>query len=54
MGTRDYLYLQTESESNVEMYEHYDFRVVREIALQSLGLPMWEMVREPHPPIVTG
>jgi len=39
------LYLETETESNVRMYEHLRFRVVQEITLAMIGLPMWEMVR---------
>lgn len=43
------VYLETESESNVAMYEHFGFRVVEQITLRSVDLPMSEMVREPHP-----
>jgi ribosomal protein S18 acetylase RimI-like enzyme len=39
------LYLETETESNVRMYEHLGFRVVKEIALPIIDLPMWEMTR---------
>jgi len=41
------LYLETETESNVLMYERFGFRTVKTITLPKLNLPMWEMVREP-------
>jgi ribosomal protein S18 acetylase RimI-like enzyme len=46
------LYLETESEDNVRMYEHLGFRVLKEIVLPIIDLPMWELVRPPlckHP-----
>ena len=39
------LYLETETECNVRMYEHFGFRVVKEIVLPIIELPMWEMTR---------
>lgn len=39
------LYLETEIESNVRMYERFGFVVVREITLPIINLPMWEMVK---------
>ena len=39
------LYLETETESNVSMYEHLGFAVVKEIVLPIINLPMWEMTR---------
>ncbi|MBN2004658.1 MAG: GNAT family N-acetyltransferase [Anaerolineae bacterium] len=39
------LYLETETESNVRMYEHLEFTIVKEIVLPTINLPMWEMVR---------
>jgi ribosomal protein S18 acetylase RimI-like enzyme len=41
------IYLETETESNVRMYEKFGFRVGKEILLDKIGLPMWEMTREP-------
>ena len=41
------LYLETETEANVEMYKRFGFRLVKRVTLPQLGLPMWEMVREP-------
>ncbi|MDZ4169507.1 MAG: GNAT family N-acetyltransferase [Coriobacteriia bacterium] len=41
------LYLETETEENRQMYEHYGFDLLSEIALPVVGLPMWEMLREP-------
>ena len=43
------LYLETETERNVDMYTRFGFRVVKQISLPVIGLPMWEMVREPMP-----
>ncbi len=40
------LYLETETEENVKMYEHFGFRLIRKITLPILELPMWEMVKE--------
>ena len=40
------IYLETQTESNVRLYEHFGFEVVKEIELPLVGLPMWEMVRE--------
>lgn len=40
------MYLETETRENVRMYEHFGFRLIKEITLEKLGLPMWEMVRE--------
>jgi ribosomal protein S18 acetylase RimI-like enzyme len=40
------IYLETETESNVSMYEHFGFEVVKEIVLPVINLPMWEMVRQ--------
>jgi ribosomal protein S18 acetylase RimI-like enzyme len=42
------LYLETETEENVTMYERFGFSVVKEITLPVVNLPMWEMVRKPN------
>jgi ribosomal protein S18 acetylase RimI-like enzyme len=39
------IYLETETEDNVRMYKRFGFRVVQEIVLPLIQLPMWEMVR---------
>lgn len=39
------LYLETETESNVSMYEHFGFTVIKQIVLPIIDLPMWEMTR---------
>ena len=39
------LYLETETENNVRMYERFGFQVVKEIVLPIINLPMWEMRR---------
>lgn len=41
------LYLETEIEKNVKLYEKFDFKLIKKITLPVIGLPMWEMVREP-------
>ncbi len=44
---RRHLYLETETEPNVVLYEHFGFRVLRRITLPVLDLPLWEMTRAP-------
>ena len=39
------LYLETETERNVSMYERFGFEVIKRITLPVVDLPMWEMVR---------
>ncbi|MBM4464439.1 MAG: GNAT family N-acetyltransferase [Chloroflexi bacterium] len=39
------LYLEAETESNVSMYEHLGFAVIKKIVLPIIDLPMWEMTR---------
>lgn len=41
------IYLETETRANVDMYQHFGFRVVRQILLPVVGLPMWTMIRNP-------
>ncbi len=40
------IYLETQTESNVKLYEKYGFHVHKEIILPVLNLPMWLMVRD--------
>jgi ribosomal protein S18 acetylase RimI-like enzyme len=40
------LYLETETEANVSLYEHFGFTVIKKITLPIIDLPMWEMVRD--------
>jgi len=42
------IYLETETEENVKLYEKYGFKVFKKITLPILDLPMWEMKREPN------
>ena len=42
------IYLETETEENVRMYKYFGFKVLKEIIIDGLGVPMWEMVREPQ------
>jgi ribosomal protein S18 acetylase RimI-like enzyme len=39
------LYLETETEANVSLYEHFGFTVIKKVMLPIIGLPMWEMTR---------
>ena len=41
------LYVGAGSEDNVSMYEHFGFKVVERIDLPLIGLPNWEMVKNP-------
>ena len=43
-----HLYLETETEANVRMYERFGFTVIKKLMLPGLDLPLWEMVREPE------
>jgi ribosomal protein S18 acetylase RimI-like enzyme len=43
------LYLETETDENRRMYEHYGFELLSEISLPVVGLPMWQLLREPAP-----
>ena len=41
------IYLETETEENVQLYQHFGFTVLKVITLPLINLPMWEMIREP-------
>lgn len=41
------IYLETETEKNVAMYERFGFTMVKQIVVPELNLPMWEMIRDP-------
>jgi ribosomal protein S18 acetylase RimI-like enzyme len=41
------LYLETETQDNRAMYEHFGFELLREITVPVVDLPMWQMLREP-------
>ncbi len=41
------VYLETETEANVRLYEKFGFEVIDKVDLPVIGLPMWEMVRKP-------
>lgn len=41
------MYLETETEENVSIYEHFGFEMIQKITLPVVHLPMWEMVRDP-------
>ena len=40
------IYLETETEQNVKLYEKLGFRVMKEITVPTLELPMWEMIHD--------
>ncbi len=40
------IYLETETKSNVNMYEKYGFKLIKKTTLPIVNQPMWEMVRE--------
>ena len=40
------IYLETETEQNVKLYEKLGFNVLKKITVPSLGLPMWEMLHD--------
>lgn len=42
------IYVETETERNVGMYEKFGFRVLKQITLPIIDLPQWEMIREPR------
>jgi len=41
------IYLETETERNVCMYERLGFKLVDQISLPIIDVPLWEMMREP-------
>ena len=41
------VYLETETEANVRLYERFGFSVLKTATLPVVNLPMWEMAREP-------
>lgn len=42
------IYLETERECTVKLYEKFGFSTVKQITLPIVNHPMWEMVREPN------
>ncbi len=43
------IYLETETESNVDFYERRGFQLIEEIVVTGLDLPVWLMIRRPQP-----
>jgi ribosomal protein S18 acetylase RimI-like enzyme len=41
------IFLETETEENVSIYEHFGFKAIEKAILPLINLPMWEMLREP-------
>jgi ribosomal protein S18 acetylase RimI-like enzyme len=41
------IYLETETQENVSLYQHLGFKVINKVNLPLIDLPMWEMIREP-------
>jgi len=42
------IYLETETEVNVKIYEHFGFKTLKKTALVEIDSPIWEMVWEPN------
>jgi ribosomal protein S18 acetylase RimI-like enzyme len=42
------IYLETETEENLQIYTKYGFQTLKEVKLPSTDFPFWEMVREPR------
>ena len=40
------IYLETETESNVNLYEQFDFKTIEKMNLSVINQPMWAMMRE--------
>ena len=40
------IYLETETESNVNLYEQFDFKTIEKMNLPVINQPMWAMMRE--------
>ena len=40
------IYLETESEENVSLYEKFGFEVIKKFSVPDLNIPYWEMVRK--------
>lgn len=40
------IYLETETEDNVKMYERFGFKLIKKINLPGIDLPMWEMIKD--------
>jgi len=41
-------YLETQSESNVSLYQHYGFEVLGKGSVPDVGIPHWDMMRAPQ------
>ncbi|MGY5874935.1 MAG: GNAT family N-acetyltransferase [Candidatus Thorarchaeota archaeon] len=41
-------YLETQSESNVKLYEYFGFEVLAEGIVPNTGIPHWDMIRHPE------
>lgn len=45
-GEQRAIYLETQTDSNVSLYEHFGFEVIKHVRITE-GIAMWEMVRPP-------
>jgi ribosomal protein S18 acetylase RimI-like enzyme len=41
------IYLETETEDNVQLYQHLGFSVLKKVTLPLINLPVWEMTKQP-------
>ncbi len=43
---REALYLETQNESNLKLYEKYGFHIHKKLNVPVLNIPMWSMIRD--------
>ncbi|MHA1948949.1 MAG: GNAT family N-acetyltransferase [Candidatus Thorarchaeota archaeon] len=46
--TKMHCYLEAQNESNVSLYEHYDFEVLAKGVVPNTDIPHWDMMRSPQ------
>ena len=46
--TKMYCYLEAQNESNVSLYEHYDFEILAKGTVPNTEIPHWDMMRSPQ------
>lgn len=46
--TKTHCYLETQSESNVALYEHFEFEVLAKGVVPNTDIPHWDMMRPPQ------
>lgn len=43
------IYLETETEANASLYQHFGFNILTETKLANLDMTVWTFIREPQP-----